>query len=94
MKSLDTKQQIKDFTEKVVLDVLTLDADKVDNDVFERKIQQAKIGMSFQRDREVSDRIEKGQYIRVVTLISTDRDERKQYMELTMPSIKLLEKKN
>jgi len=49
--------------------------------------------MTFQRDREISARIESGQYIRVITLIANDKDERKRYMEITMPNIKLLKGK-
>ena len=49
--------------------------------------------MVFLRDREISKRIENGQYIRVIALISNDKDERKKYMEITMPNVKLLTEK-
>jgi len=92
-KETEINQQIKEKTEKIILDVLNLDVEKTKSEIFDKKIQQAKIGMTFQRDREISARIESGQYIRVITLIANDKDERKRYMEITMPNIKLLKGK-
>ena len=90
MKKNDINKQIKAMTEAVVLEVLKLNPKTTPDTIFDKKVQQAKIGMIFLRDREISDRIHNGQYIRVITLISDDKDERKRYMEITMPNIKLL----
>lgn len=85
--------KIRQKTEKIVLDVLELNPKLTPDNIFEKKTQQAKIGMVFLRDREISKRIENGQYIRVIALISNDKDERKKYMEITMPNVKLLTEK-
>jgi hypothetical protein len=88
------KDDMKDLTDKRVRELLELNPSDVDTDTFRNMLDQAKIGMVYIRDREMMKRIQQGQIIRVVSFISQDMEERKKYVEITMPQFgSLLENK-
>ena len=84
-KELD--KEIKEITDKKVLDFMKLNPDKIDQDTFNNLLQQTKVGMIFVRDREMMKRISQGQYIRVFNLISGDKEELQRYVEISMPGV-------
>jgi hypothetical protein len=89
--SLDEK--VKTLTNKRVVDLLETDVSMVDRDVFQAKLDQAKLGMVFLRDRELMRRAQGGQTIRIMTLVYDNPEQRKAYIKASMPEIKLIEDK-
>ncbi len=79
--------EIREITDKKVLEFMKLNPDKVELDSFRAKLEQAKLGMVFTRDREMMKRISQGQQIRVFNLISTDKAEMQRYIEVSMPEV-------
>lgn len=82
-------EELKDLVGKKVLEVLQADPEKegFNEKAFNVRLQQAKIGMQYQANLEISKRIEKSQFIRIVQFVSKDSEERKQYIELAMPKM-------
>jgi len=83
-------KEIQDLTTKLVKDLLKLKASKISGEEFDKLIRQANLGMRFVRDREMMKRISSSQFIRVITLVSSDMDERKKYIEASLPDIPFL----
>ena len=84
---------MKDLMEKRVKELLEVEADKIDSETFKNQLDQAKLGMIYIRDREMMKRIEQGQMIRVVSFISGDLEERRKYIEISMPQMIPIENK-
>lgn len=89
----DLAEKVKKLTNDKVIEVLEMKVEKVDKDVFEAKLNQAKLGMVFLRDRELARRIASGHTIRIMTLVYDNPEEMKAYIKATMPEVKLLEEK-
>jgi len=81
----ETENKLKDLAIKRNIELGEMDLKDMDRDEFTKELLRARqLGM-FLRDREMSRRIESGQQIRIINLISTDTEQRKQYIEMTMP---------
>jgi len=76
------------MTEDAIFEKST--ASKEDKDIFFMKMQQARLGMVYKRDREIMKRVTSGQTIRVINLITSNEAEKRRYIEATMPDITLL----
>jgi hypothetical protein len=86
-KSAFEKDDMKELTDKRVRELLEANPADIDTDTFRNMLDQAKIGMVYIRDREMMKRIQQGQIIRVVSFISQDTEERKRYIEISMPQL-------
>jgi len=84
-----TSDKIKDLTDRRVAELLEEDVSAKDfnKDTFDSKLAQAKLGMAYLRDREITERIHNGQVIRIIGFISTDVKEREEYVRLSMPQL-------
>lgn len=95
MKNKQTEQinELDEIIEQKALEIMQEPIREDNLKTFYAKLNQAKFGMSWKRDREMMQRINTGQDIRVITLISKDPQQRQEYIEMTMPRFKLLEEK-
>ena len=85
---MDKKEQyIKEKTEDLIIDMLDTKFENADRDEFEMKLQATRTAMVHLRDREMMRRINQGQQIRVFNIIANTPEERKQYIELSMPAL-------
>lgn len=66
------------------------DATKIEKEEFHKCLDQAKLGMTFVRDREIMKRVSAGQTIRVINLVAVDSEERMKYIKASMPEMKVL----
>ena len=87
MKKIEVEIEIRELTDKKVLEFMKENPEKVDLETFRAKLEQAKLGMIFVRDREIMKRISQGQHIRVFNLVSNDKDQLQRYVEISMPEI-------
>lgn len=87
MKSHTEKDEMKDLTDKRVRELMIADPAAIDSDTFRNMLDQAKIGMTYIRDREMMKRIQQGQIIRVVSFISQNQEERAEYIKVSMPNL-------
>jgi len=79
---------IRTLTENAVRGVLTFKIDdSFDKDHFEAQATKAKVGMTYERDRMVAERIAEGNMIMVVRMIATDPEEKKQYLRAAAPRL-------
>ncbi len=87
------KEDIEKLTEQRILEALKFDRLETPEDErnFQAKLMQGKLGMTYTRDREIMKRIQNGQALRVITLVSSDSEERKEYIKASMPHM-LIEK--
>jgi len=83
-------EAIRDLTTKRVMDILELEPSQIAGDEFDIRLRQARLGMSFIKDREIMKRMVSGHNIRIISLIASDKDERKRYIEATMPEMPIL----
>ncbi|GAH44184.1 unnamed protein product [marine sediment metagenome] len=79
--------EVNEITNKRVLEFLKQNPENIDAETFRAKLEQAKLGMSFLRDREMMRRISQGQQIRVFNLITSTPDELKEYIKVSMPEV-------
>ena len=92
----DVDDQVKKITQEKVLEFLHADASRRNDEEMMWLMNQAKVGMAFTRDREMTQRIQQGQVLRVINLVSTDKEEILDYIQMSVPEInivKRLEKK-
>jgi hypothetical protein len=89
-KILTDDEAISQLTRERVRELLEADVDKIKPESFMARLNQAKIGMIYTRDREIMKRVNSGQMIRVITLISDNKEVRKDYITATMPEFKAL----
>jgi len=85
----DKKRDLNDIVEDRVRDMLQCNPEDVNKDIFYMKLSQTKLGMTYIRDREIMKRVNSGQMIRVVNLISTSAEERAKYIKASMPEVHL-----
>ena len=91
VKERSTIDEIRDLMDEKVKSILLCDPEKMKRDIFYMKLDQAKLGMVYTRDRELMKRVNSGQMIRVVNLITTSPVERKAYLEATMPELSVVD---
>ena len=82
-KGKDAGDRIKKLVEEKIEAFMKCDPEEVEKDTFYMMATQVKIGATYDRDQAVMKRINAGQTIRVVTLIASNTEERKAYLEAT-----------
>jgi len=94
MKNENVTSSIEALTELRVKELLQKDFNEghFDKERTEIQIKQAKIGMTYVRDREQSKRIEQGQMLRAITLITQDDKLRAEYIKRSLPKLLLKSK--
>jgi len=81
---------VDELTEMKVKEVLLYETEVMteqQNRTFTAKERQAKIGMTFVREKNQNRRIENGQVLRVITMITNDPKMREQYIRKSMPKL-------
>jgi len=81
---------VNELTEMKVKEVLLYETEVMteqQNRTFTAKERQAKIGMTFVREKNQNRRIENGQVLRVITMITNDPKMREQYIRKSMPKL-------
>lgn len=78
---------IRTLTDNKVRDILKCEPENVDKNIFYMKLNQAKLGMVYIRDREIMKRVGNGQMIRVINFITSNEDEKASYIKATMPEL-------
>lgn len=73
------------LTDKKVLDLLQTDVHKVKPDIFSMLLQQARLGMLYQRDKDLSKRLKTSHAIRVITLVAQDTPQRREMIDYFAP---------
>lgn len=84
------EDDVKKLMDKRVKELLECNPEKIKKEIFYMKLDQAKLGMVYIKDREIMKRISSGQMIRMISFISTDIDERKKYIEASMPEVSVI----
>lgn len=84
------EENINRLTLEKVEAFMKQDASKIEKDDFHKCLDQAKLGMTFVRDREIMKRVSAGQTIRVINLVAIDSEERMKYIKASMPEMQLL----
>jgi len=82
--------EIDNLVNKRVLEILKMKPEKTKKDIFYMMLDQAKLGMSYKRDREVMKRVSSGHMIQMINVIATDPAEKKAYLEATHPELSLI----
>jgi len=82
-----TEVRIRELSDKKVVEVLEANPYEIVFDQFQMLQRQAMIGLQAVRDRDLQHRINQGQVIRIISFVAADSDERKKYIELSMPKI-------
>lgn len=86
-KKNETGDDIQLLTDQRVREMLECKPEKTEKEIFYMKLNQAKLGMVYVRDREVMKRISSGHMIRVINLITSNDEEREKYVRASMPEI-------
>lgn len=86
-KQKDVIADIQTLTDQCVKDMLNCKPESVKKEIFYMKLNQAKLGMVYIRDREIMKRINSGQMIRVIQFISSDAKERENYIKASIPEL-------
>jgi len=89
MKNENIETSISGLTELRVKTFLQKDYNEghFDKERADIQLKQAKLGMTYVRDREQSKRIEQGQTLRAITLITKDDKLREEYIKKSMPKL-------
>ncbi len=82
-----TADEIQILTDQRVKEILECEPETTKKEFFYMKLNQAKLGMVYIRDREIMKRINSGQMIRVINFITSDEKERKAYIQASMPEL-------
>lgn len=90
VKPLTDDEAISRLTRERVKELLEADVNKIKPEIFMSRLNQAKIGMIYTRDREIMKRVNSGQMIRVITLISDNNEVRREYISAAMPEFRAL----
>jgi len=85
----DIGQNLPGLVDQRMLEILECKPEKMKKDIFYMKLSQAKLGMTYIRDRDIMKRVNSGQMIRIVNLIASDPKERENYIRASMPEITL-----
>lgn len=83
----DSEVKLRELAIRRNIDLGNMELKSMERDDFMKELLRAKQLGVFLRDREMSRRIESGQIIRIATVITDDKTERRQYMEVTMPQV-------
>lgn len=83
---INAESYIKEKTEQLIIEMLDSDFEKTDRDEFEMKLQATRTAMVHLRDREMMKRISQGQNLRIFNLISTNPEQLREYIEVSMPN--------
>lgn len=83
--------EMRGLMDQRVRDILLCDPENMKKDIFYMRLDQAKLGMAYIRDREVMKRISAGQTLRVVNLIASNTEERQRYIKASMPEFSVVE---
>ena len=78
---------IRSLTDNKVRDILKCKPEDIDKNIFYMKLNQAKLGMVYIRDREIMKRVGNGQMIRVINFITSNEEEKASYIKATMPEL-------
>lgn len=87
------KKDLKEMTESKVREFLSLDPETIPDASFQKLMNQCKVGMIWNREVELSKRIGQAQIIRVVNLISENKEEIRGYIENAIPEIQITHNK-
>lgn len=85
----DARKDLHDLVDQRMLEMLECKPEKMKKDIFYMKLSQAKLGMTYIRDREIMKRVNSGQMIRIVNLITSNPEERANYIKASMPEMTL-----
>lgn len=80
------KQEIQELGLNAIKEYFKIDVSKLDNETLKHLHNKAKIGMSFEREMNVSKRAVEMNYLRVFKLYAEDKKELKQLIKKSMPS--------
>ena len=79
------KKEIQELGLNAIKDYFKLNPSEIDAETIKTLHNKAKIGMSFEREMNVSKRAIEMNYIRVFRLIAEDKKELKKYVKASMP---------
>ena len=82
------EKDISKKVETIVSSLLEMDPGAEDFKMasFEVRVKQASVGLAYNRDLTMNERIKQGQMLRIIGMISTDPEVREQYIRDTQPS--------
>jgi len=91
IKGVKMETDISKKVESIVSRLLDMDPSAEDFTMtgFEVRVKQANVGLSYNRDTAMNERIKQGQMLRIIGMISTDPEVREQYIRDTQPSLPL-----
>jgi hypothetical protein len=83
------EQNVESKVESIVEKVLDMNPEdkEFSAEAFAVRVQQAKIGMTYNRDKNQNERIKQGQMIRVIGMIASSPEAREKYIEATQPGL-------
>lgn len=83
-------KKIDELIDQKVYTILESEPDETNLKLFYARLNQAKLGMAYKRDRELMKRVSSGQVIRIIGLIAESPEEKKKYILASMPEVKML----
>jgi len=83
------KTSIESLTDLRLLKFLQFDFSEghFDKDRIIAQVQQIKLGLNYKRDVSMAKRIEKGQMLQIINMITTNPKEREKYIRNSMPKL-------
>jgi hypothetical protein len=87
----EPEDEMRNLMDQRVKDILMCDPELIKKDIFYMKLDQAKLGMAYIRDREIMKRISSSQTLRVVNLISSNAVERQKYIKASMSELSVVQ---
>ena len=85
MKENDKRNEIQELGLNAIKDFFKADVNSFDKETITMIHQKAKLGMSFEREMNLSKRAVEMNYLRVFRLIAEDKQELKKYVKSSMP---------
>ena len=80
------KKEIQELGLNAIREYFNIDVSKIDKETLKHLHQKAKIGMSFEREMNVSKRAIEMNYLRVFRLIADDKKELKALIKKSLPN--------
>ena len=83
---INKKKEIQDLGLNAIKDYFKIDVSQLDKDTLTHLHQKAKIGMSFEKEMNVSKRAIEMNYLRVFKLVAEDKKELRNLIKKSIPN--------
>lgn len=81
-----SKAEIRELGLEAIKNYFQIEPSKLDKNVLTHLHQMAKMGMQFEKEMNLNERSVEKNYIRVFSMIASDKKELKKYIKKSMPN--------